>query len=243
MEPRWKGKGSAGVASSNPMSKIITQLQSSLLLSRPHALLNGSSVLLEVGSEQTDLLNHACFGRPVITTLKDKQWFQLGFEEAFYLIHSLKCLSVPCGSVSLTSEELWKYMISKKKLFPRLYKAYSHLRSKNWVVRQGSQYGTDFVAYRHHPALVHSEYAVLVLSEKDQDQGPSRLRVWSDWHSIVRVCGSIAKTLLVLDVDISGADESSPSCLERFCVSEYKIARWVPEQHREDHVPVKEEAK
>ncbi|KAK4358763.1 hypothetical protein RND71_020992 [Anisodus tanguticus] len=63
--------------------------------------------------------------------------------------------------------ELWKYMTSKKENVPVLYKAYSHLRSKKWVVRLGSQYGVDYVAYRHHPALVHSEYAVLALSEQN----------------------------------------------------------------------------
>lgn len=31
----------------------------------------------------------------------------------------------------------------------------------------GIIYGVDFVAYRHHPALVHSENVVIVLSEKD----------------------------------------------------------------------------
>ncbi|KAG8075608.1 hypothetical protein GUJ93_ZPchr0006g40676 [Zizania palustris] len=46
-----------------------------------------------------------------------------------------------------------------------MYKAYSHLRLKNWVVRSGLQYGADFVAYSHHPALVHSEFVVVVVAE------------------------------------------------------------------------------
>nr|GEX65405.1 ribonuclease H-like domain-containing protein [Tanacetum cinerariifolium] len=56
-------------------------------------------------------------------------------------------------------------MTSKNESFPEFFKAYSHLREKNWVVRSGDQYGVDFVAYRHHPSLVHSEYGVLVLRE------------------------------------------------------------------------------
>ena len=59
------------------------------------------------------------------------------------------------------------YMMSKKENFTNLFKSYSHLRMKNWVVRSGSQYGVDFVAYRHHPSLVHSEYAVIVLSDNN----------------------------------------------------------------------------
>ncbi|MCI50046.1 tRNA-splicing endonuclease subunit Sen2-1-like, partial [Trifolium medium] len=61
-------------------------------------------------------------------------------------------------------EQLWRYFKSKKEAFPCFYKAYSHLRMKNWVVRSGAQYGVDFIVYRHHPARVHSEYGVLVLS-------------------------------------------------------------------------------
>lgn len=33
------------------------------------------------------------------------------------------------------------------------------------MVNLGSQYGVDFVAYLHHTSLVHSEYAMLVLTE------------------------------------------------------------------------------
>ncbi|OIT28099.1 trna-splicing endonuclease subunit sen2-2, partial [Nicotiana attenuata] len=75
---------------------------------------------------------------------------------------------------------LWNYMTSKRKNFPVLYKAYSHL-SKNWVVRLGSQYGVDFVVYRHHPALIYSEYVVLVLSAQNGNAN-GRLRVWSDFQ-------------------------------------------------------------
>ncbi|KAJ7980956.1 tRNA-splicing endonuclease subunit Sen2-1-like [Quillaja saponaria] len=64
-----------------------------------------------------------------------------------------------------SDEELWHCMITRKQIFADLYKAYSHLRMQNRVVMSGSQYGVDFVAFLHHPALVHSEYAVLVLSE------------------------------------------------------------------------------
>ena len=57
----------------------------------------------------------------------------------------------------LSEEEVWKCMQTSKPQFVFLYIAYAHLRVKNWVVRSGLQYGADFMAYRHHPALVHSE--------------------------------------------------------------------------------------
>ncbi|XP_031112211.1 tRNA-splicing endonuclease subunit Sen2-1-like [Ipomoea triloba] len=129
-------------------------------------------------------------------------------------------------------------MISKRENFPSLCKAYSHLRSKNWVVRSGSQYGVDFVAYRHHPALVHSEYAVLVLSSEGGN-GNDRLRVWSDYHCTLRLCGSVAKTLLVLHVEKHNLDSESPSSLDSYIIEERTITRWSPEQCREDKVLAK----
>lgn len=139
MGPRWKGRASEAKALADPMSKIISDLHSSLVQSEAHAVLAGYSVLLAVEAEQTELLNRACFGRPIVTAEKDKQWYQLGMEEGFYLCHSLKCLKIVGEDNSMKNDdELWQYMKAKKETFPLLYKAYSHLRKKNWVVRSGS---------------------------------------------------------------------------------------------------------
>ncbi|XVF47113.1 hypothetical protein PTKIN_Ptkin03bG0082900 [Pterospermum kingtungense] len=234
MKPRWKGKGSEAKALPDPVSKQVSQLQSSLIQSETRGLLSSCSVLVEVDAELADLLNRACFGRPRITAEKDKHQFQLDMEEAFYLCFSLKCLKVVGEDGSIKSnEELWEHLKSRKASFPVSYKAYSHLRHKNWIVRSGLQYGVDFVAYRHHPALVHSEYAVLALSEGDNDLN-GRLRVWSDVHCTVRLCGSVAKTLLIVIVNDNSQGAISPSCLECYTVEEQTITRWNPEQSRED---------
>ncbi|KAL2488884.1 tRNA-splicing endonuclease subunit Sen2-2 [Forsythia ovata] len=111
---------------------------------------------------------------------------------------------------------------------------------KNWVVRAGSQYGVDFVAYRHHPSLVHSEYAVLILSAED-DNSNGRLRVWSDFQCALRLCGSVAKTLLVLHIDKNGSAATSPSCVESYLVEERTVTRWNPEQSRENQTTVQKE--
>uniref|UniRef100_A0A7N0TA86 tRNA-intron lyase n=1 Tax=Kalanchoe fedtschenkoi TaxID=63787 RepID=A0A7N0TA86_KALFE len=236
MAPRWKGRGCEAKALVDPMSMIIHQLQRSLSESNSCGLLSGHSVLLEVTAEQIQVLNRSCFGRPVITAEKNTLWFQLGLEEAFYLCHSLNCLTVKDSNDGPVSPpELWNYAVSVKPEFPILYKAYSHLRAKNWVVRPGSQYGVDFVAYRHHPALVHSEYAVLALLHGDDESSESngRLRVWSDILCTVRLCGSVAKTLLVIYINRNGHDPSSPGCLDGYTVQERTIRRWNPEQCRE----------
>ncbi|XP_047338362.1 tRNA-splicing endonuclease subunit Sen2-2-like [Impatiens glandulifera] len=236
MGPRWKGKGAEAKAHSDPMSKIISQLQSSLLEStNSHGLLSGCVILLEVGAEQAELLSRACFGRPTRTAQEENnQWFQLTLEEAFYLSHSLKCLKIlDEEGNSKNDDELWKFMKSKRETFPYSFKVYSHLRDRNWVVRSGAQYGVDYVAYRHHPSMVHSEYAVLVLYEKE-DCFARRLRVWSDYECAIRLCGSVAKTLLAIHVNSKEEPCEFSSCLENFYVEERTITRWSAEQRRED---------
>ncbi|GAB4845355.1 hypothetical protein Ancab_038763 [Ancistrocladus abbreviatus] len=234
MGPRWKGKGSEAKALAEPMSKIVSELRLCLSRSNSKGLLSGSSVLIEASVEQTQLLNHACFGRSIVTAEKDKEWIQLGLDEAFYLCNFLKCLKIVGGDGCVkTDVELWHYSILKMEAFPELYKAYSHLRTKNWVVRSGSQYGVDYVAYRHHPALVHSEYAVLVLPDGNDD-ATGRLQVWSDFHCTIRLCGSVAKTLLVLHVRKNGSGTDSQMCLENYDIEEHTITRWNPQQSRED---------
>ncbi|XP_065871184.1 tRNA-splicing endonuclease subunit Sen2-1-like isoform X2 [Euphorbia lathyris] len=232
MGPRWKGKSAEAKALADPMSTIVSQLSSSLTQSHARGLLTGCSVLLAVEAEQTELITRACFGRPVINAEKEKQWFQLGLEEAFYLHYYFKCLEIVGDDDCVkNSDELWQYMKSKMATFPDLFKSYSHLRKKNWLVRPGSQYGVDFVAYRHHPSFVHSEYAVLVSSE-EEDTG--RLRVWSDFYCTIRLCGSVAKTLLVVNISKHGNGDTSPSCLEGYSVREHIITRWSSEQSREE---------
>jgi tRNA-splicing endonuclease subunit Sen2 len=188
-----------------------------------------------VQGEQFDLLDKACFGRPVRIVEKDMYWFQLTLEESFYLCYFLKCLKINGGADDspINDEELWCYFKSKKEAFPCFYKAYFHLRSKNWVVRSGAQYGVDFIVYRHHPARVHSEYGVLVLSHDNDDDLNGRLRVWSDVHCSTRLLGSVAKTLLVLYINKNCHSDESLLCLANYTIEERIILRWSPEQCRE----------
>ncbi|KAK7243870.1 hypothetical protein RIF29_38683 [Crotalaria pallida] len=243
MVPRWKGKDAKAKkdaeaeALREPMSKIISQLQSSLVQSEACGFLSDNSVHLTVGADHIELLDKACFGQPVRTVEKDMVWFQLTLEEAFYLCYSLKCLKIKDGDSGVQSDEkLWTSMKSKKKAFPYFYKAYSHLRMKNWVVKSGALYGVDFVVYRHHPAHVHSEYGALVLSHEDDEDLNGRLRVWSDVHCTTRLLGGVAKILLVMYINKNGYNDESPLCLENYTVQERTITRWIPEQSRETDI-------
>ncbi|AEE78047.1 putative protein [Arabidopsis thaliana] len=233
MAPRWKWKGAEAKALAEPVSKTVSELRSSLTQTEALGFLSSCNVLLSVESEEAELLDRCCFGRLVVGAEKDKRWIQLSFEEAFFLFYKLKCIKICLHGRSLENEvDLWRSMSSFKQDFAILYKAYSHLRSKNWIVRSGLQYGVDFVVYRHHPSLVHSEYAVLVQSIGGND----RLKVWSDIHCSVRLTGSVAKSLLVLYVNrkVNTEKMNLPLCLEDYTVEEQTIRRWSPELSRED---------
>nr|XP_043634052.1 tRNA-splicing endonuclease subunit Sen2-1-like [Erigeron canadensis] len=234
MRPSWKNKGSEAKALAKPISKSILDLKSAFIKSNSKGILVGRTVLLDCNIEQANLLTQTFFGRFGRKEGNDIWWFEFTLEEAFYLCFSLKCIKIVGGDGSVkTDNELWEYMICQDVAFPDVFKAYAHLRDKNWVVTRGGQYGADFVAYRHHPSLVHSECAVLVLSEKKAD----RLRVWSDYECMLRECDGVVKTLLVLYVNRN--DEkmiaSSPSCLEGYGVDERTVTRWwSAERRRED---------
>jgi hypothetical protein len=45
------------------------------------------------------------------------------------------------------------------------YAAHAHFRNQGWLPRSGLQYGADFVLYRNHPSLVHSDFCVVLAPE------------------------------------------------------------------------------
>ncbi|KAL6780162.1 TIE1 [Auxenochlorella protothecoides x Auxenochlorella symbiontica] len=114
--------------------------------------------------------------------------------------------------------------------FPVMYLGYHHYRGKGWIPRTGLQYGADYVLYQKHPALAHSDYAVLVVPQFEA-RGP-RLE-WHDLQTANRLSAQVSKRLILLFVQCNGALEtSSPKCLARFSVQERLMKRWVPESHR-----------
>jgi len=231
--PRWKkgkdGKDFAALAAANPMSTILAKLQASLRDAQAVAVLSGDAkdAILAVGEDQAVLLNRAAFGRAVENAADEKLWFQLGPEETFFLCHALRCITVQSENKKQMGEgELWDLLTSTSEPFLEMYKAYQHLRLKNWVVKSGLQYGADFVAYRHHPALVHSEFAVIVVPEgKIFGARCGRMKVWPDLLCALRASGSVAKTLLILTISTNNCEVRSSDCLEQMIVHEMIINR------------------
>lgn len=66
-------------------------------------------------------------------------------EEAFFLIHQIKCLELrDLDNKILTAEELWKRYCDIKYDFVESYVAYLYLKSKNWVIKAGTKFGGNF---------------------------------------------------------------------------------------------------
>eukprot|EP00850_Spirogloea_muscicola_P018598 SM000172S03071 [mRNA] locus=s172:138069:139609:- [translate_table: standard] len=166
----------------------------------------------------------------------DSKPVQLTLEEAFFLGHDcgwlLPQIRGPNGLRTLSSTEAWEAFQQQQPSFAATYLAYRHLRLKNWVIRPGMQYGAHFVAYRHHPAFVHSDYVVLVKCESKE----SRLDTWVDVLAMSRLANTVAKGLLVLYVVQSVGSQADTSDLERslreWTVEEMQLRRWLPEKNR-----------
>ena len=72
-----------GKALGDPMSKIMFQLQSSLLKSEAQALLSGSNAFLAAEPQQANLLNRVCFGVPISTFEKASNGFNWSWKRPF----------------------------------------------------------------------------------------------------------------------------------------------------------------
>ena len=74
--------------------------------------------------------------------------------------------------VRLTLEELWRAFLSLGcsegvSRFIWRCAAMVHFRAAGWLPRSGLQYGADFVLYRNHPSLVHSDHCVVLQPSSD----------------------------------------------------------------------------
>ena len=133
--------------------------------------------------------------------------------------------------------------------FVARYAAHAHFRNQGWLPRSGLQYGADFVLYRNHPSLVHSDFCVVLAPEAGaggdlnaRDAGetaptPPRarlgLRKWTEVQAASRLCVQVNKGLISASVTFSEpADASTPACLRSIAVEETEVRRFNPERNK-----------
>ena len=157
--------------------------------------------------------------------------------EAFFLAYGLGCLrvkSVATADDVMSIDELWRHFNQCDANFRHRYVAYHHFRSKNWIVRNGTKFGNDFLLYKEGPPFYHASYSVRV--QTDRSDGINL--TWSELSALNRVTESAAKELLILEVFEScpqiNSDSSVAEYLDNVSVKEVLVRRWVAAQKRED---------
>ncbi|KAG9260360.1 tRNA-splicing endonuclease subunit Sen2 isoform X1 [Astyanax mexicanus] len=162
---------------------------------------------------------------------------QLSYEEAFFLVYALGCLSIYYDGEALSVLQLWRMFCSVQPNFETNYAAYHYFRSKGWVPKPGIKYGTDLMLYRKGPPFYHASYSVVVEKVDDSFQGATlRPFSWRSFAAISRITGNVSKELMLCYVivpsDMNKEDLSSPEFLKRVKVQEVIVSRWISSRER-----------
>ncbi|KAI4891572.1 hypothetical protein NFI96_016571, partial [Prochilodus magdalenae] len=160
------------------------------------------------------------------------EYLQLSYEEAFFLVYALGCLSVYYEGEPLSVLQVWQMFRSAQPNFETTYAAYHYFRSKGWVPKPGVKYGTDLMLYRKGPPFYHASYSVVVEKVDKAFQGaPLRPFSWRSFAALSRTTGNVSKELMLCYV-IMPPDVSTPEFLRRVKVQELIVSRWISSRER-----------
>eukprot|EP00794_Sanderia_malayensis_P011996 gene11996-13234_t len=168
------------------------------------------------------------------------EYLQLSLEEAFFLAFGLGCLTVVDDDKErICISDLWKQFRILKPRFVESYTVYHYFRSKGWIVRDGIEYGSDFLLYKDGMPFYHSSYAVFsYLVDKSEIGNSSNSLPWTFPYltCINRVAEHVVKEVLLCFVikpdDFDDEELNSQKCLLKLTVQEILLRRWIPEKHR-----------
>ena len=175
--------------------------------------------------------------------------------EAFYLHAILGCLVVyrydkgegedQGRHTEMSREELWSALReSAGAAFGLKCIATCHFRLQGWLPRSGLQYGADFVLYRRHPSLVHSDCCALILPEnagarKSFDIFPSDERnnnrgeatkafpKWYELQALSRLCVQVNKKLILCSISVpEDCDWNESGVIAEATIKESEISRF-----------------
>ncbi|XP_055595921.1 uncharacterized protein LOC129746337 [Uranotaenia lowii] len=153
----------------------------------------------------------------------------LSFEEAYFLLHELRCLEVQALDESVLDEfQLLEKFTKVKRFFIAHYVAFMYFRAKNWIVKSGIKFGGDFLLYQRGPQFYHASYIVLVQPIQSNGEKFSNSVHYLenyDFQCFNRIAETTAKHLLVLEVHFpKNIDPYNPvqciGSLDKFAVSE-----------------------
>ncbi|XP_077058753.1 tRNA-splicing endonuclease subunit Sen2 isoform X2 [Siphateles boraxobius] len=184
-------------------------------------------VLVEVSEEDDDNGNVSMdqLGKCVcrINPFPMMEYLQLSYEEAFFLVYALGCLSIYYSGEALSVAQVWTMFRSLQPNFSTSYAAYHYFRSKGWVPKSGIKYGTDLMLYRKGPPFYHASYSVVVEQSDVCFRGAAlRPFSWRTLAALSRTTGNVSKELMLCYVitpsDLTEDMLSSPECVKRFTI-------------------------
>lgn len=94
----------------------------------------------------------------------------------------------------VTPIQLYEHACKDCGRFSLVYPVYHRLAMKNWYIRPGLNYGTEFILYTAPPGTVHSTYAVAVYQQGEE-------LVAARVFGMVRVCVGAVKRLVLAVAD------------------------------------------
>ncbi|XP_062842436.1 tRNA-splicing endonuclease subunit Sen2 [Trichomycterus rosablanca] len=163
------------------------------------------------------------------------EYLQLSYEEAFFLLYALGCLSVYSDGKHLTILQVWELFRSTQPSFDTTYAAYHYFRSKGWVPKSGVKYGSDFVLYWKGPPFYHASYSVAVERVNESYQGAGlRPFSWRSLAALSRTTANVSKELMLCYVIVPSDVQplSSPELLRQVKVQEIIVSRWISSRER-----------
>lgn len=146
--------------------------------------------------------------------------------EAFFLCHALGCITIrttPLGH-PLSPKSCWDMFRNYSRAlnssidFAVEYAVYFYYRSRGWVVKDGINFGVDFLLYKQGPTIDHAYYAVKIFC----NHGPrSDSNKWITLLTLHRVTQSVGKELLLSYVTIPDpivASLDQPNCIRSMLI-------------------------
>ncbi|RLE78209.1 MAG: tRNA-intron lyase, partial [Thermoprotei archaeon] len=129
-------------------------------------LVNNRIVIFDV-EKGRELYRHGFYGKFVgirkAQTLDIQRPLELTLFEALYLQQKGILKIYDINGVELDENDIWKVGRENYENFDLVFKVYSDLRERGYVVKSGMKFGATFAVYEHGPGIDHAPFLVHVL--------------------------------------------------------------------------------
>ncbi|RWS31533.1 tRNA-splicing endonuclease subunit Sen2-like protein [Leptotrombidium deliense] len=180
----------------------------------------------------------------VIKVSNYESW-KLNFVETYFLSYALGVLDVVCdeSKQKLSLSKMWNLFCNLHNSndfteFPVLYAVYHYFRAKGWIVRNGLQFGSDYLLYKEGPPFYHSLFSVTVVRKSNESNKCKPELSWKYLLGFNRVTNCVAKQSMLCFVlipdDLSDQCWKHPSVIEKFKIQTVAMERWVASEQRQN---------